>query len=265
MSEPTEPTQPRTSEGAAQSPQDPAVRGLDPHTSSVQPAATQPLPASPAAPGAPGGPVVPGGPVAPGGYAAPGGPHPKPPGLWRQATSTTGGMIAVIVAGCLAALMVLGLVGVVGLVAVRAIGHHGHATRVERLADSGALPPGQQRKLDRFQQGPSPRQGDGMGKGMGGGMGPLMRGALGVGAVQHGEFTVQQNGADTVMTLQRGDVTKVDSTSVTVKSTDNFTATYSIGADTRGQTANLQVGDTVLVVAQKTGGKAVLIAGGRHG
>ncbi|NYG07230.1 hypothetical protein BJ986_001717 [Phycicoccus badiiscoriae] len=179
-------------------------------------------------------------------------------------------MIAVIVAGCLTALLVLGLVGVVGLVAVRAVGNHARATKIERLADGGALWPGQQKKLDRFQQGsPVPRQrngmGNGLGKGMGNGMGPLLRGAMGLGAVQHGEFTVQQNGADTVMTLQRGDVTKVDATSVTVKSTDNFTATYTIGADTRGQTTNLQVGDTVLVVAQKTGGKAVLIAGSRRG
>jgi hypothetical protein len=179
----------------------------------------------------------------------------------------------VIVAGCLVALLVLGLMGVAGLVAVRAIRHADRGMQIERLGDGKALPPGQQRKLDRMPQGPQGPRGQGNGKGlggglgggMGGGLGRLMRGAMGLGNVQHGEFTVDDNGTTTVMTLQRGQVTKVSATSVTVKSTDNFTATYAIGTDTRGQATNLQNGDTVLVVAQKTGAKAVLIMGTRGG
>jgi hypothetical protein len=211
----------------------------------------------------------------------PAGPPPKGPGLWRQATSTTGGLIAVIVAGALSALLVLGVVATLGLVAVRAAGHDG-PSRMERIRDDGqVLPPGQQRKLDRMPQGPDSQRGpgngkrngpddelgDGLGKGngMGNGMGPLMRGAMGLCDVQHGEFTVQQNGSAVVMTLQRGAVTKASATSVTVKSDDGFTATYAIADTTRGRTGALAVGDSVLVVAEKTGAKAVLITATRKG
>ena len=67
-------------------------------------------------------------------------------------------------------------------------------------------------------------------------MGELMRGAMGLGNVQHGEFTVQQDGKAVVMTLQRGTVTKSSATSVTVKSDDDFTGTYVLSDDTRGRT-----------------------------
>lgn len=315
MSEPTGPAKPRTTKGAAKANQDqPAsdaqaaethdagspvtesqpVTGAPAHEAptSAIPAPTQPLPAaapagstslpgfSEAAPagrppvGPPSGPP-PAGPVAGG----PVGPPPKGPGLWRQATSTTGGLIAVVVAAALSALLVLGVVATIGLVAVR-VAHHDGPGRMERVRDdSQVLPPGQQRKLDRMPQGPdSPRGqgngkgkglddglGNGLGNGMGNGMGPLMRGAMGLGDVQHGEFTVQQNGSAVVMTLQRGVVTKVSATSVTVKSDDGFSATYAIASDTRGRTGALANGDSVLVVAEKAGAKAVLVTATRQG
>jgi hypothetical protein len=179
------------------------------------------------------------------------------------------------VASALTALLVLGVLGTLGLVAVRAIGHDG-PERMERVRDDGrVLPPGQQRKLDRMPQGPDAKrgQGNGQGKGLGdgqddglgNGMGPLMRGAMGLGDVQHGEFTVQRNGSPVVMTLQRGVVTKASATSVTVKSDDAFTATYAIDDDTRGRPGALAVGDSVLVVAEKTGAKAVMITATRNG
>jgi hypothetical protein len=67
------------------------------------------------------------------------------------------------------------------------------------------------------------------------------------------------------MTVQRGAVTKSSSTSVTVKSDDDFTGTYVISDDTRGRTGALAVGDTVFVVAEKAGTKAVIITGARKG
>ncbi len=183
-------------------------------------------------------------------------------------------------AGALTALLVLGVVATVGLVAARAIGHGDKADRIERVRNGGAVPPGQQRKLDRLPQGPAvprgPGQGNGNGQGNGQGngrngpgngqgLGPLMRGAMGLGNVQHGEFTVQDNGKATVMTLQRGEVTKASDTSVTVKSADGFSATYAIADATRGKAKALQVGDPVVVVAEKAGAKAVLVTGGRKG
>lgn len=276
---------------AASSPGPAPGTGAPGAPTSAIPAPTQPLPAaaasvpavSEAAPsgpppvGPPAGPPPAGPPGGPFGPAAggPAGPPPKGPGLWRQATSTTGGLIAVIVAAALAVLLVLGTVGTVGLVALRA-GHDGN-DRMERVRDDGqGLPPGQQRKLDRMPQ-PDKQRGQGNGRPDGGlgnglgdrrgdGMGGLMRGAMGLGNVQHGEFTVEQDGKSVVMTLQRGTVTKSSATSVTVKSDDDFTATYAIGDETRGRVGGaLAVGDSVLVVAEKTGAKAVVITATRKG
>ena len=63
-----------------------------------------------------------------------------------------------------------------------------------------------------------------------------MRSAMALGNVQHGEFTVtDEAGKATVMLLQRGEVTKVSDTSLSVKSADNFAGTYALNADTRGR------------------------------
>ena len=57
-----------------------------------------------------------------------------------------------------------------------------------------------------------------------------------------------------------GEVTKADGKSVTVKSDDGFSATYTTDADTRTTGAkDLATGDSVLVVARKDGAVAVLI------
>lgn len=190
-------------------------------------------------------------------YGPPPGPPgraPKGPGLFRQATSTTGGLIALIVAGCLAVLLVLGLLGVGLLVGARVLGLHQEV----RVAQAGGplarqLMPGQRKRL----QGVQPRPGLGA-NGNRNGLGSLL--GVGLGGVQHGEFTVQgANGTPRVMTVQRGTVTAASSTSVSVKSPDGFTATYAVDSSTRGKTTNLANGDTVLVVAQKAGSKAVLI------
>lgn len=181
---------------------------------------------------------------------------PKGPGLFRQATSTTGGLIALIVAGCLALLLVLGLLGVGLFVGTRMLGFHQQV----RVAQAGApfgrqLAPGQRKRMMGVQPGPG-MGGNGNRRGLGSLVGP----GTGLGDVQHGDFTVQgANGTPVAMTLQRGTVTAASSTSVTVKSSDGFTATYAVGSNTRGRTTNLAKGDTVLVIAQKAGAKAVLI------
>ena len=68
-----------------------------------------------------------------------------------------------------------------------------------------------------------------------------------------------------VMTVQRGTVSKSNATSVEVKSDDGFTATYVIGDDTRTRNGAPAVGDSVLVVAEKNGAKAVIVAATRKG
>lgn len=221
---------------------------------------TRPIPPVPPA-GPPSGP--PAGPP----YASPGGPPPRPPkgpGLFRQATSTTGGLIALIVAGCLAVLLVLGLLGAGLFVGSRVLGFHHEA----RVAQAGPpygrqMAPGQRKHLMGDQPGPGSGgngKGNGNGSRNGKGLGSLLGAGAGLGMVQHGDFTVQgANGTDTAMTLQRGTLTAASGTSVTVKSTDGYTATYAVDSSTRGRTTNLAKGDTVLVIAQKAGAKAVLI------
>jgi hypothetical protein len=184
----------------------------------------------------------------------PGGPPPRKPGLWKQATSTTGGLVALIVAGCLAALLLVGLVAAAAVTARHVVASHNREQRIERQDE--AFPPGLRKQVPAV-----PRDGNGkVAPKAHGQLGPLLRGALGLGQVQHGELTVQgANGTSSVMTVQRGTVTASSSTSLTVKSTDGFTGTYAIDASTRGPAKALATGNTVLVVAQKSGNKAVLI------
>lgn len=185
--------------------------------------------------------------------------------MWRQATSTTGGLVAVIVAACLVGLLVLALLGAGVFVVARTVAdHEGGRARVVVRQD-GALPPGQQRKLDRApnDRGMMPRargrqngNGNGLGNGLGG-LGPALRG---LGALEHGEVTVTgADGRATVMTVQRGSVTAVTATKLTVKSSDGFSASYTLDASTRGRTTGLQTGDAVTVLATKQGAKAVLV------
>jgi hypothetical protein len=195
------------------------------------------------------------------GQGGAGQPPPKQPGLWRQATSTRGGTIAVVVAACLAVLLVLGLVGTGLVVAARVVAGHERGDRIERMMDrQDGTPPGLPKKLDRIPKQSMPR-GPGPGaRGQGTGLGQLLRGANGLGNVQHGEFTVQgTDGKATVMTLQRGSVTAATATKLTVKSQDGFSASYSLDSSTRGRTTGLQSGDEVTVLATKDGAKAVLV------
>jgi len=76
----------------------------------------------------------------------------------------------------------------------------------------------------------------------------------------HGEVTVGGKKQTRVLAFQRGTIEKVSATSITVKSTDGFTATYVVNADTKVRkdgeavkTTDLGSGDTVRVVARKDG------------
>ncbi|USX52182.1 DUF4249 domain-containing protein [Lentzea sp. HUAS12] len=77
---------------------------------------------------------------------------------------------------------------------------------------------------------------DGAGGGMRGGFG------LGTGSATHGEF-------------QTGEVTAISDSSVEVKSTDGYTKTYVIDADTVAE--GVEKGDTVTVIATTEDGKSV--------
>jgi Domain of unknown function (DUF5666) len=81
------------------------------------------------------------------------------------------------------------------------------------------------------------------------------------GAVLHGEQVVQEGSKVVTIDEQSGKVTAVSATSLTVKSTDGFTATYVIDSSTKvgkkGAAAKISavaVGDTVRVEGTKSAG-----------
>ncbi|MGW4586081.1 hypothetical protein [Amycolatopsis thermoflava] len=98
--------------------------------------------------------------------------------------------------------------------------------------------------------------GPGGGMGMpGGGSASAMMNAL------HGEYVVADgNGGYTTELMQIGTVTEVSATSLTAKSDDGYTKTYTIDSDTAvGDNADLSsiaTGDTVTVVASVSGDTA---------
>ncbi|QUQ72206.1 hypothetical protein JJ691_99940 [Kutzneria sp. CA-103260] len=81
-----------------------------------------------------------------------------------------------------------------------------------------------------------------------------------LGRVAHGEVTL--NGKDhRVIDVQRGQVQSVSSTSITVKSDDGFTATYTVNGDSKvrkdGKAAaigDVHTGDKVGITATKANG-----------
>ena len=78
--------------------------------------------------------------------------------------------------------------------------------------------------------------------------------------VEHGEFTTHTTSGDKVLDVQRGTVSAVDADTITVKSTDGFTATYTINPTTKvhkdkkaAQVSQIAVNDRVQLVAVKSG------------
>ena len=219
---------------------------------------------------------------APPGWVPPAGRPSGPRRWWSEATSTGGGRAALGLAAALAALVVV--VGI-GLTAALVVSHDG---------DRGFMTSGRDDRGRFDQQGPGMGRGDGMGPNGGQGQGrgngdgvpqppgqgaPVAPGAPGgprqglgmgaaaaLGAVLHGEFTTSVTGTPTVMVVQTGQVTAYTAgKSLAVKSTDGFTATYTLDgtAPVIGSAATpVAVGTTVRVVAAKEGMKVTAVVVG---
>jgi len=77
----------------------------------------------------------------------------------------------------------------------------------------------------------------------------------------HGEFVVKNGDGEFVTLLtQRGEVTAVDGDSITLKSEDGYTKTYTVNDDTRirrdrdqAKIGDIKVGDEAAVTAEKSG------------
>lgn len=82
-----------------------------------------------------------------------------------------------------------------------------------------------------------------------------------VDGILHGEVVLSKEGGGTQTVLvQRGAVTEVSATGVTVKSTDGFTTAYAVNGDTKVKADTDEIGsvakdEEVLVVAPKSGDK----------
>lgn len=133
-------------------------------------------------------------------------------------------------------------------------------------SQSGSATASPNQKQEGAVPGPGGRQRGGMrggpGMEMGGGPGVGPMGAL------HGEFVVpKQGGGYQTLVVQRGAVSSVSTSAITVKSDDGYSATYAVGADTlvnaaRDGIGSVKKGDEVSVVAQqKSGNDAALQIG----
>ena len=78
--------------------------------------------------------------------------------------------------------------------------------------------------------------------------------------VEHGSVTVQTKNGDQTIDVQRGTITAINSTSMTVKSADGFTLTWTFGDKMRVmenrstiQPTDVKAGETVGVAGEKNG------------
>ncbi|GAB3000297.1 hypothetical protein LWP59_36905 [Amycolatopsis acidiphila] len=71
----------------------------------------------------------------------------------------------------------------------------------------------------------------------------------------HGDFTVAQNGGYVTERMQTGDVSALGATSITVKSKDDYTQTYTVDSSTE-KANNLATGSSVTVLAKVSGSTA---------
>jgi hypothetical protein len=81
--------------------------------------------------------------------------------------------------------------------------------------------------------------------------------------VLHAQITQRAAGGYETIDIQRGNVTKVGATSITVRSADGFTATYAVTRSTvvdaqRSGIGSVRTGDLVQIRASVTKGKATL-------
>ena len=100
--------------------------------------------------------------------------------------------------------------------------------------------------------------GAGTGGGFGGGRGGGPGGMGGLFSALHGDFTVQDNGSYVTERLQTGEITAVSATSITAKSADGYTKTYTIDSSTEvdqgdEQVSALKTGTTVTIIAKLSG------------
>ncbi len=138
------------------------------------------------------------------------------------------------------------------------------ATAVSVASIASAQSPSPQPSVSASAAAPKAPTGPGGGPGFGGKRGPVGFGGLGPGSGRalHGEFvTAKPGGGFQTVDIQQGQVTAVSTSSITVKSDDGFTKSYTVTASTlvdaqRDGIGSVKVGDTVSIAATVNGGAA---------
>jgi hypothetical protein len=182
-----------------------------------------------------------------------------PPGksttnLWHQTTSTRGGRWAIgISAAALVCLMLLGI-GVAGLLVLRNHDRFGMMGQRQNGYSSGqgnGRGPGAN-GYNPLQPGRPGMRGGGV-QGLGG-LGSLLGGTA-----LHGDVTATVSGSVQVLTFQRGQVTALSATSITLKSTDGFLGTYGRTTATNSLRAAPVMGGQAFVLARASDKVAITI------
>jgi hypothetical protein len=174
--------------------------------------------------------------------------------VWHQATSTHGGRWAIgIAAAALACLMLLG-VGVASLLVLRNHNAFGMMGQQQNRFSRNHFGQG------NGGNGSSPSL-PGMpgAPGMRGGRAPGGLGSLLGGTALHGSVTATVNGSPQALVFQRGQVTAISATSITLQSSDGFTGTYGRTAQTSTRTAVPVTGGQALVLARASDKVAITI------
>jgi len=181
--------------------------------------------------------------------------------VWHGATSTPGGRWAIaIAAGALVVLMLLGI-GVAGFLVLRNHDRFGMMGQRQQGLSRGQLGQGDGRddgrNNGRNPLAPGMPGAPGMRGGGAQGLGGL-GGVLGGGAL-HGNVTATVNGSVQALVFQRGQVTAVSATSITLKSSDGFVGTYGRAASTSSLMAAPVTGGQAFVLAQASDKVAITI------
>ncbi|MBP6997685.1 MAG: hypothetical protein KBB39_16245 [Phycicoccus sp.] len=207
-------------------------------------------------------------------------------GTARSVWSHTLGKVLIIGTGVLAAFVALGLVGGLAFAVTRGGDDHrsgdgrGEQSQACQQGEDGWACAGSEDhdgdgdghgrmegqipgpNVQGFPSDPNGQAGQGLPLDPNGGTGTLPQnpGALsGLDGLLHGEITAELNGAPTVMLVQFGQVTAyTQGSSIAVKSSDGFTATYTISGTSQVVGAPA-TGVTVRVIATKEGSLATLI------
>jgi hypothetical protein len=178
--------------------------------------------------------------------------------VWRQATSTHGGRWALgIAAVVLVGLMFLSI-AVAGFLVLR--NHDRFAMMGQRQSgySRGQLGQGNERGSGGTNGTPR-RPGTPGAPGVRGGLGLGGLGGLLGGTALHGDVTATVNGVTQPLVFQRGQVTAVSATSITLKSLDGFVGTYGRTSSTSSMTAAPVTGGQAFVLARASDKMAIAI------